>query len=409
MLGAGDDVELYLDVRHPAAQRSRPAAVGRGQRSAGGGALARHHERGRARRRLPGDQLAEGRCRLTAVIDVAVVDDHPIILESAASWIMADSERYPAGRHRGDRGRPAGRARGAGPTSCCSISTSATGPPWTATWRPSSAAGPAVLVLSASDRPVAVRTAMRAGARGYVLKNEQPEQIRAAIREVAAGRDWISARLAYIFATDDTADLPALSQQERRTLELYATGLALEIGGEEDGHQRGHRKAVPGARAGEIRECRTGRANENGALLSSSRGRVSPPASIDRCPPSGHGVRIHPSSALARTNLATARSRCHDPRSGVMGGLIAGSLPGSGHRGPVPVHRRRPRATHAPNMPVIPNGNAQPGGGDAGGLARARDRVRAARGRAADRRAADAVRGAAPWSSTTTLRLPSPG
>jgi DNA-binding NarL/FixJ family response regulator len=89
-------------------------------------------------------------------------------------------------------------------------------------------AGPAVLVLSASDRPVAVRAAMRAGARGYVLKNEQPRQIRSAIREVAAGRDWISARLAYIFATDDTADLPALSPQERRTLELYATGLPLK-------------------------------------------------------------------------------------------------------------------------------------------------------------------------------------
>jgi two-component system nitrate/nitrite response regulator NarL len=61
-----------------------------------------------------------------------------------------------------------------------------------------------------------------------VLKNEQAGQVRSAIREVAAGRDWISARLAYIFATDDTPDLPALSHQERRTLELYATGLPLK-------------------------------------------------------------------------------------------------------------------------------------------------------------------------------------
>src|SRR5690348_3342084 len=34
-------------------------------------------------------------------------------------------------------------------------------------------AGPAVLVLSASDRPAAVRDAIRAGARGYVLKQEE--------------------------------------------------------------------------------------------------------------------------------------------------------------------------------------------------------------------------------------------
>jgi len=39
------------------------------------------------------------------------------------------------------------------------------------------------------------------------------------IREVAAGRDW-----AYILATDDAADGPALSHQERRALQLYATG-----------------------------------------------------------------------------------------------------------------------------------------------------------------------------------------
>jgi DNA-binding NarL/FixJ family response regulator len=35
------------------------------------------------------------------------------------------------------------------------------------------AAGPAVLVLAASDRPVSVRAAIRAGALGYVLKSEE--------------------------------------------------------------------------------------------------------------------------------------------------------------------------------------------------------------------------------------------
>ena len=40
------------------------------------------------------------------------------------------------------------------------------------------AAGPEVLVLSASDRPPAVRAAIRAGARGYALKNEHADTIR---------------------------------------------------------------------------------------------------------------------------------------------------------------------------------------------------------------------------------------
>jgi DNA-binding NarL/FixJ family response regulator len=61
-----------------------------------------------------------------------------------------------------------------------------------------------------------------------VLKNEQADQVREAIREVAAGGDWVSPRLAYIFATDDAADMPTLSHQERRALLLYATGMPLK-------------------------------------------------------------------------------------------------------------------------------------------------------------------------------------
>jgi DNA-binding NarL/FixJ family response regulator len=90
------------------------------------------------------------------------------------------------------------------------------------------AVGPAVLVLSASDKPRAVRAAMRAGALGYVLKNEATAQVRAAIKAVAAGKDWVSPRLAYIFATDDAADRPALSTQETRALRLYATGMPMK-------------------------------------------------------------------------------------------------------------------------------------------------------------------------------------
>jgi DNA-binding NarL/FixJ family response regulator len=164
---------------------------------------------------------------VTSVIDVAVVDDHPIILESAARWIMADSGDIrliaTAATVPALLAGPGGRAQVVLLDLDLGDGTSVDGNVGAIR-----AAGPAVLVLSASDRPVAVRTAIRAGARGYVLKSEQADTVRSAIREVAAGRDWISARLAYIFATDDTADLPALSQQERRTLELYATGLAMK-------------------------------------------------------------------------------------------------------------------------------------------------------------------------------------
>jgi two-component system nitrate/nitrite response regulator NarL len=83
-------------------------------------------------------------------------------------------------------------------------------------------------VLSASGRPAVVRNAIRAGALGYVLKNEEAGEVRTAIRAVAAGKDWVSPRLAYIFATDDAPDRPTLSAQETRVLQLYATGMPMK-------------------------------------------------------------------------------------------------------------------------------------------------------------------------------------
>ena len=164
---------------------------------------------------------------MTGVIDVAAVDDHPIILDSVAGWVMADESdiRVVATAATVDAllAGPGRRAHvvlldldlGDGTTVEDNVAAIL-------------AAGPAVLVLSASDRPLAVRAAMRAGARGYALKDAQADQIRSAIREVATGRDWITPRLAYIFATDDAPDGPTLSNQERRALQLYATGLPMK-------------------------------------------------------------------------------------------------------------------------------------------------------------------------------------
>ena len=162
-------------------------------------------------------------------ITVAAVDDHPIVLDGMAAWI--------------------GAAAGEGGIEL--IATAATvnvllaGPGRDAdvvlldldlqdgTTVDSNvdairAAGPAVLVLAASDKPVSVRAAIRAGALGYVLKSEEAGRVRDAITAVAAGTDWISPRLAYIFATDDAPDRPSLSPQEARALRLYATGMPMK-------------------------------------------------------------------------------------------------------------------------------------------------------------------------------------
>jgi DNA-binding NarL/FixJ family response regulator len=164
---------------------------------------------------------------VTGAISVAAVDDHPIILDSVAAWVTAgDGDIRVVGTAATVDALLAGPGRHAdvvlldldlddGTTVERNVAAIL-------------AAGAAVLVLSASDKPVAVRAAMRAGALGYALKNEPTRQIEAAIMEVAAGRGWISPRLAYIFATDDAADRPALSPQERRALQLYATGMPMK-------------------------------------------------------------------------------------------------------------------------------------------------------------------------------------
>lgn len=165
---------------------------------------------------------------MTDVIKVAAVDDHPVILDGIDSWLTAADGGIRVIDTAATVGELlAGEGRNAdvvlldldlddGTTVERNVDAIVT-------------AGAAVLVLSVSGKPAAVRAAIRAGALGYVLKNEPTGRIRAAVKEVAAGRAWMSPQLAYIFATDDSAGRPELSQQETRALQLYATGMALKL------------------------------------------------------------------------------------------------------------------------------------------------------------------------------------
>ena len=168
------------------------------------------------------DRAAEGR-----VIDVAAVDDHPVVLDGVAGWVAAGKSGM---RIVGTASTVDGLLAGPGRRADVVLLDLDLGDGTTVERNVAAilAAGPAVLVLAASDKPLSVRAAMRAGALGYVLKSDETSQVKAAIRAVAAGRDWISPRLAYIFATDDAADRPALSTQETRALRLYATGMPLK-------------------------------------------------------------------------------------------------------------------------------------------------------------------------------------
>ena len=86
-----------------------------------------------------------------------------------------------------------------------------------------------VLVLSMQDDPAYVRQAFAAGAKGYVLKEAADAEVVGAIREVAAGRQYVhpalGARLVAAEAEERTrAEEDPLSGREREVLRLLALG-----------------------------------------------------------------------------------------------------------------------------------------------------------------------------------------
>jgi DNA-binding NarL/FixJ family response regulator len=101
--------------------------------------------------------------------------------------------------------------------------------------------GARILILTTFDLDEYVYEALRAGASGFVLKDDSPEQLIAAIRTVAAGEALLSPtitkRVIQKFARmprpAPPKELDALSEREREVFRLMARGLSNgEIGQE---------------------------------------------------------------------------------------------------------------------------------------------------------------------------------
>ena len=89
----------------------------------------------------------------------------------------------------------------------------------------------AVLMLTMYDDDATVFTAMRAGARGYLLKGAEQDEIVTAIRAVVAGQTifgpGIAARLLDYFTAPPSPrpePFPELTEREREILDLLASG-----------------------------------------------------------------------------------------------------------------------------------------------------------------------------------------
>ncbi len=90
---------------------------------------------------------------------------------------------------------------------------------------------PAIVVLTMFEDDDSVLAAMRAGARGYVLKGAEQDEIVRAIRAAAAGEAIFGPQIAQRVidhfthsARSTTTAFPALTERERQVLELIAAG-----------------------------------------------------------------------------------------------------------------------------------------------------------------------------------------
>ena len=89
----------------------------------------------------------------------------------------------------------------------------------------------AVLVLTMFDDDESVFAAMRAGARGYVIKGAEQEELGRAVRAVAAGEaifgPAVAQRMLRFFTPPPAADpFPQLTGREREILDLLAAALS---------------------------------------------------------------------------------------------------------------------------------------------------------------------------------------
>ncbi|MGY3202483.1 response regulator [Streptomyces sp. TE5632] len=89
-------------------------------------------------------------------------------------------------------------------------------------------AGSRVLVISTVPDRSRIVESVRAGADGYLTKDNDLPTLVAAVKDVAAGRSAHSTELAFACAHDNSPDRPRLSPRERQILLDYASGMTLK-------------------------------------------------------------------------------------------------------------------------------------------------------------------------------------
>ena len=82
--------------------------------------------------------------------------------------------------------------------------------------------GPRVIVMTTYESEDDIHRSLQTGAKGYLVKDIEPQHIRAAVRRVAAGESFLSVNIAEKLA--ESIARPELSKRERQVLKDLAYG-----------------------------------------------------------------------------------------------------------------------------------------------------------------------------------------
>jgi two-component system, NarL family, response regulator NreC len=162
-------------------------------------------------------------------IRVLIVDDHPVVRSGLKSLLEAEEDIEPVGEA-GTMQEAVFRTRSLKPDVILMDVVMPGGSGIEATPAVLKEAPDAkVLILSMQDDPSYVRESFAAGASGYVLKEAADEEVVNAVREVAAGGNYVHPSLGAKMVAADAearrrAEADPLTDREREVLRLLALG-----------------------------------------------------------------------------------------------------------------------------------------------------------------------------------------
>ncbi len=168
-------------------------------------------------------RIQERACGGFVLIRLALVDDHELVREGLVALLEGDSS---LGIQIVYSGKDVGEAvRAHADVALLDIDLGPDSAPVGESVAAFVSTGVRVLLISAFDDAVSVRSALKEGALGFVPKRVAMDVLREALATAAQGDLYLSVDLAAILSS--ATERPDLSPRELTALQLYASGLTL--------------------------------------------------------------------------------------------------------------------------------------------------------------------------------------